>query len=230
MRILDFGKNTYQYEISFKFDCFSPERIGNLVKDLLVTKKSFSTVGKEQGTGLTVLTLGDGTESAPFFQLKVGADKVVLWAGWYATYEQWRRWRDSLLSETTALLEGIPIEMVRLLSSQQVFVIPIEKSKPYDQISELEPVWALFGRFIPRELLKRMGASLVFGDEEGNETLGWWPVGTGVAGETSIAFALNWNVLNSKAGLKENELAHVARFDRLLEAFHENYLSLLVKT
>ena len=230
MKIIDFGRNTYQHEIGFKFDCISPELVRDVVREMLVSKKQFSTVAKEGSTNQTYLTRGEGTESSPLFQVRIGSDKIVLWAGWYVPFEKWQEWRNAILLQLTRYVEPVPIEVVGALTSQYVFLVPSENLKQGDSIPELQPIREFYKRFIPRELIKRGNVYLVFGDEQGKETLTWWTGGSTAPGEENITFIFRSNVVDAARRLEENLLAHTARSDGLLKGFHAGLLSLLVKT
>jgi len=230
LKIIDFGKNTYQYEIDFKFDCISPEIVRKIVENLHIVKKQFSAVAKDAATNQTALTQGQGTGESPFYQLRVGSDKILMWVGWYVSYEKWLQWRSSILSELLMSLEAIPIELVTAFSSQYAFIVPVEKLNRSDQIPELAPVRAFYGRFVPEELLKRTNAYLTFGDEGGKEILSLLLGGGANPNEGNITFNVRWNAFDSKAGLEQNIRAYTARADKLMESCNSGLLSLLVKS
>jgi len=230
VKVLDFGSNNYQYQISFKFDCLSPDLIRGWVEDFLVGKRRFGNATKEVATNLTALTGGDGTANAPFFQMKAGPDRIILWVGWHYPYEQWQAWRTLLLSEVSVRLQTMPRELILNLSSQYSIGIPADKLKPNDQIPELEPALAFFRQFIPKELFKRVNPWLAFGDETGTETLGWYVTPMTSPDVQVITFYLTRNVLDKSGGLENNLLAHATRSDRLCEGFSGGYLSLLIKS
>src|ERR1700693_1776041 len=103
LKIIDFGKNTYQYEIDLKFDFISPEAVRRIVEDLYVSKRQFTAVSKDASTNQTALTKGEGTPDSPVFQLRIAPDKILIWAGWYVPYEKWQQWRTSVFTDLETL-------------------------------------------------------------------------------------------------------------------------------
>lgn len=230
MKIFDFGKNTYQYSINFKFDCLSHELLRGLVQDFLFKRKYFSNVSKDQSANQTVLTKGEGTHESPLFQLKIGADTIILWAGWHVSYEEWQQWRTLLLSDIGAILQTIPIELVGALAAQFVLIVPTDKLKRTDEINELKPILAFNRRFIPEELLGRGKAYAAFGDKEGRQMVEWWVGGSAIPGEENVSFMVSQNALDLKSNLRQNMQTHVTASEKLVERFHSGFLSLLIKS
>ena len=231
LKIIDFGKNTYQYEIDFRFDCISTATVRRIVDNLLISKKRFSVVAKEESTNQTVLTEGQGTPQSPVFQVKIGLDKILLWTGWNVPYEKWQQWRSSVFADLQVLTQEIQTEMVLACASQYAFIVPADKLKHGNQIPELAPVRAFYARAVPEELLERYNAFLAFGDTSGKEALSFY-VGPGpqTPDEGNITFNFRWNTFDKNIKLEQNLLAHAARSDRLLELFHAGLLSLLIKS
>lgn len=227
MKIIDFGKNTYQYEIDFKFDCISPATIRRIVEALYISKNRFSAVSKDATTNQTVLTQGQGTPEFPVFELRIRGDKILLWTGWYVSYEKWQQWRSSIFEELQLLVSS---EMILACKSQYVFLIPGDKLKRGDEIPELAPVRAIYARGVPEELLQRYNTNLAFGDETGKEVLSFF-IGSGqTPGEGNVTFNFWWNAFDKKINLVETIRSHAARSDRLVERFSSGLVSLLVKS
>ena len=229
MKVFDFGKNTYQYEIDFKFDCISTECVKQIVENLHISKKLFSAVSKEAGTNYTQLTEGQGTPQSPVFQVKIGLDRIVIWAGWHVSYEKWQQKRASIIDALQILIEQIPVEMVLTCVSQSAFVIPAANLIRGDQIRELAPVLAFYARGVPQELLENYNALLAFGDKSGKEALSFLIGPSEFPQESKITFDFRWNAFDSGINLEQNVIAHAARADGLLDRFSSGLLSLLVK-
>lgn len=229
MKIIDFGKNTYQYEIDFRFDFISPEVVRRIVEDLHLSKGRFTAVSKDPSTNQTALTQGDGTPESPVYQLRIAPDKILIWAGWHVTYEKWQQWRTSLFTDLQRLINDVTTELVLGCTSQSIVIVPAEKLIRGDQIPEITPVRDFYARFVPEELLQRYNAHLAFGDEEGKENLVFF-VGAGQTPEEgNITFNVRWNSFDRKLSLDDNLRAHAARSDTLFDLFNSRLLSLLIK-
>jgi hypothetical protein len=229
LKVFDFQKNTYQFEINFRLDCLSTNTILGVVEHL-IKRKVFSSVLKGEAGSQAVLRVGEGVEKSPYFQLTVGRGVILLSAGWYVSYERWQKWRNDMLTEVTAFLKDIPTEMVGVLTSQAALTVPNERVKDIDEIPELEPVLALYRRFVPRELLKRASAYVALGDENQERTIEWWAGGSTTPGEESVTFRVHRNVIDPKVSLGQNAISHATSSDELLEKFHTGFLALIIKT
>jgi hypothetical protein len=227
LKIIDFGKNTYQYEIDFRFDYITPSIIRRIVDDLYISKNRFSAVSKDASTNHTVLTQGQGSQESPVYELRIRGDKILLWTGWYVPYEKWQQWRSSIFEELQLSMSS---EMVLACKSQCVFLIPADKLKRGDEIPEFAPARQIYARGVPEELLQRYNVNLAFGDDTGKEVLSFF-IGSGqTPGEGSVTFNFWWNSFDKKAKLEEIMRAHASRSDGLLERFSSGLLSLLVKS
>lgn len=227
MKIVDFGQNLYQYLAEFKFSCISTQLTREIVDHFLTNKKYFSDVGKEDSA--TVLISGKGTAEAPFFQLRIGPDTLAMWAGWHAKYDKWIEWRKLLISEISEHLSPIPIEFIRSLVSQYLINVPIDRIKPAKEVPELESVLGFYARFVPEKFLDRVGAAVLFGDQEGNESVEWWFGESKTPGYQNLTFHVRKNILETESSLRENMLSHSDRSDKIFELFHAGFLSLLVR-
>jgi len=228
MKIIDFGKNTYQCEIDFKFDCISAETVRRIVENLHISKKHFSAISKDASTNQTMLTQGEGTPQSPYFGVRIGLDKILIWAGWHVAYEKWQQWRTSVLTDPQMLIQEIPIQMVLACTNQCVSIVPANTIKRGAEIPELGPVRAFYARSVPEELLERYNAFLSFGDKSGKEVLSFF-VGPGqTLDEGNITFNFRWNTFDYNTTAEQNVIAHSARADKLLERFNSGLLSLLI--
>jgi hypothetical protein len=230
LKVIDFGKNNYQCEIDFKFDCISPETVKQIVENLHISKRRFSAVSKDAAANQTILTQGTGNSDSPFFQVKIGPDKIIVWTGWHTPYEKWQQWRTSVFADLQMLTQGIPTKLVLACISRVIFTVPADKVNHVDQIPELGPVRSFYARFVPEELLQRYSAQLAFGDQNGSEILSFFLGSSPNPAESNITFNLQWNILDEKLTLEQNVLAHTARSDKLLELFNSRLVSLLVKS
>ena len=227
--MIDFDRNTYQYEIAFKFDCISPDLVAEIVRQVVFLKKMFSFVTKDAQSNQTVLSVGQGTDESPAFQLRIGPDKVLAWAGWFVSLQKWQDWRNGILSELAKYLGKLPLESIAWVSTQNVVAIPNNRLRPGDTIPELAPIRSFYKRFVPPELLNRSNASLAFADDNLRELLTLVVGGTNVPLHENITFGLRWNAVDDKADLGHNLLAHAARSDKLLDNLDEGLISLFLK-
>ncbi len=228
MAIVDFGKNTYQCAISFKFECLGASLMASLAEYLLVREKLFSEIVQAQPANQVSLVKGDGTEANPYFQCKISRNEILLWAGWGVSFNSWQVWREELLGQLTAFLKVIPIEFALAIASQVASGIPIEKYKELEDVAELQPVFAIYNRFVPKELLARANAHIALGDEDGKQTVTWWNVPP-AGGHEAITFAVRLNILDPRTSLRENVTFHTRSADELAEKFHSNFLAFLLK-
>jgi len=225
-----FEKNTYQYEIAFRFDCISAQLVTAIAVDGVVSSKHFAMVFKDGATNQTVMSIGDGTEASPIFQMRMASDRIILWGGWFVTLKRWQDWCNAYVPILADLLRGIPLEFVAGLSAQYNYAVPIECLRPGRTIPELEPVRAFYQRFTPIELLSRGNVAMVFSDEAGREALGWNVGGSTMPGHENIGFNHRWLTLEKQLDLKGNVRAHMTRAEELLRNFDEGFLSLVTKT
>ncbi len=176
-----------------------------------------------------MLTQGDGTQQSPYFGVKIGSDKILIWAGWYVAYDKWQQWRTSVLTDPQMLLQEIPIHMILACTTQCVSIVPANRIRRGDEIPEFAPVRTFYARAVPEELLERYNAFLSFSDKNGKEVLSLF-VGPGQTPEEgNITFNLRSNSFDYSKTAQQNVLAHSARADRLFDSFNSGILSLLIK-
>jgi hypothetical protein len=227
--MFDFGKNTYQYEVGFKFDCISTQMVTDITLNTVPVGKHFGSVSKDPATNHTVLSTGEGSEASPLFQLRLGSDKIILWGGWHVPLPIFQDWCGKLLVELAQYLRGIPVSFIGTLTTQYNFAVPSDRMIPAVNIPEVEPIRKFYLRFIPQELLKRGNMAMVFGDELGRELLSW-TVGAGtVPGHESITFSYRWNTMENQFSCKENFAIHLAKSNERLDKFCNGFLSLFVR-
>jgi hypothetical protein len=228
--IFDFGRNTYQYSIAFKFNCLDSYSIKNLVQHLLVEKKRFSTVSKGDQDS-AILSQGAGNEQDPFFQLTLREDNYILAAGWYADYENWRKWRDQLLADSAPFLKTISLDFVAQISGQSSLAIPQDKFKDPANREQFAAVKKLLQMIVPEEMLRRGNFFSSFGDEKGRDAVDLWttPVGAGVAQE-NISFSARRMLFDEKMTLDQAVAEHARFSDHLLERFHSDFLTLILRS
>ncbi len=127
-------------------------------------------------------------------------------------------------------LEAIPLELVGSLSSQSLLGLPRANWKNPDEIPEFQPIRSLFRRFLPEELLKWGSTYVAHTDQEASRSVEWWSSTGQVPDWDAITLLIKQNVLDKQLGLTKNLGAHTARADQLLEKFHSEFLSRLIKS
>jgi hypothetical protein len=227
--IFYFGKNTQQCGLTFKFACLGPETITKLVQHFLLKHRTFETALKGETEDQVILSKGSGSTEDPYYQLRMSASEILLWAGWNVSYEAWQSWRDRVLSELFLLLENVPTEYFLAVTSQLASVVPPEKFRDIEKVPELEPLRSFFIRFIPKDLLGKGSAYASFGDSEGKQTVTWWSGAQGPQADETVSLTVRLNFLDSKSSLQDTVTAHANNADKLIEAFHSNFLSLILK-
>ncbi len=234
MKILDFGRNAYQFSLFFKFPCVSDQRVKEILLRLAGESKAFQSVSKGEPPNLLTLSAGEGNESAPLFQLKVGTDSLTLFAGWFVSYEKWMKWRDSLVPVLAHVLVGIPNELVLSVFTQCSSPIPADRAKRPAEIPELKYSLELFQRFLPSENRERGNSYAAFSDAQGKRTVEWWLGGfvgvVPIPGYENVLLNTRLNILGGSADLRSVLESHVLWSDNVLEKFHSNFLSLFIKT
>jgi hypothetical protein len=192
-------------------------------------KKMFSFVTKDAQSNQTVLSVGQGTVESPALQLRIGPDKVLLWAGWFVSLQKWQDWRNGLLSELAKHLSKLPLESIASVSTQSIVAIPNDRLRPGNTIPELAPIRSFYKRFVPQELLDRSTVSLAFADDNLRELLTLVVGATNVPLHENVTFGLRWNAVDTKSDLGHNLLAHAARSDKLLSNVDDGFISLFLK-
>jgi len=230
LKVFDFGGNTYQYRIDFTLETLSTADVRDLAKHLVIDKAVFETIQEDEDSGDTIFARGAGTREAPIYQLRTDYASVVLWTGWFVSYEDWQQWRTARLTEVAAQLHDVPIQLVKTLSSQYAFLIPPGKGREGKDVADFEPIRALWRRFVPEPLLARGNTFVQLSDDEGKETVEVSLSGTPERGQQLVRYAVQLNAPEVKQSLLANLLRHAARSDELLERFHEHFLPLLIKS
>jgi len=225
--IFDFGKNTHQCSIAFKFDCIGSETTSELVQHFVLKQRTFKVISRGEGQQV-ILSIGDGSTAQPYFQLRISPGEILLWAGWYAKYEVWQQWRDKTLADLFLLVEKFPLDYVLTVTSQLATVVPPGKFKNPDEVSELAPLRAFFGRFLPKELAGRGNAYVVSTDVEGAQTVTWWTGSLEGQPEESVSCSIRSNTIDAKLSLAQNVAAHAKTADDLFSRFHTNFLGLIL--
>ena len=225
----DFGRNTHQLQINFRFDYLSLGQTQELVRYALIEKRQFKSVGKDDNTNETVLTVGDGTPDDPLFQLRLLPNRIVLWVGWGVSYERWQAWRSTWIENLASELKGLPVDFIANVMGQHLISIPVDRLKTAREIDELKAVLEFYGRFVPEAFLSRAAAQVVFGDEAGRDQIAW---STGISDppdHESVTFAVQRNAFESDKGVAESLKGFAGMCDELMDPFHENFLSLIIK-
>ena len=230
MNVIDFDRNTYQYQIDLRFDCISTELVNDLVTRLLFQEKKFSSVSKEQGTGNTTLLSGLGTKASPLLQTKMSSDKINLWAGWYVSYEDWQRWRGEMLDIACGSLKNLPEGFFLSAIANAAFVVPFDRLKETEEIEELKDLIRFYRLFVPAELMKRASGYTAFADEGGKRILEV-AVTPGVPTPEVESFSLTCRLttLDPELNLRRNLLEHAGYLDDVINDFQSRFLSRIIK-
>jgi len=186
-------------------------------------------VGKDQGTGQSLITTGDGTEKYPFLQIKLLSDKVNFWGGWHVRYDAWKGWRNNVTLELLRLSSDLPSSFVAQLVSQVSIVIPQEKVKGISEIPTLQPLIEFHRRYLPDEFIGKGGAYAVFANDSLTKSVETQATGNPTTNEQTFTFLHRWMALDPQNNVEQNLLDHYSSFDELLEKFNANYLSMLIK-
>jgi hypothetical protein len=202
--------------------------MASLAEHLLVRQKLFTEIVQAQPTDQVNLVTGDGTEAHPYFQCKISRNEIVLWAGWGVGFNGWQAWREQLLDQITAFLKDIPIEFALAITSQVASGIPIEKYKELQDVPELEPLLAIYNRYLPQELLARGNAHVAFSDKDGKQTVTWWNVPP-AGGIEAMTFSVRLNTLDYGVSLRGNAAVHTRSADEFADKFHSNFIALLLR-
>ena len=224
MKILDFGENSYQSDLAFRFDCLSTRAITDFVLMLTTKNDIFTSVARTDAQGQVELSRGNGTASNPYFQLRLSAGGLVLWGGWHLPFEEWQKWRKLFLDDVAELLEGLPPAMVERVSNYYNVRVTSQQIKG---VSELPAVRDLGARFLPEELLHRAGIASTMGDSNGNEEISW--VIPALPPEATVAFVANRKNLDSTVPLIRALHDHATRSDDLAVKFYSTIVSPLLR-
>ena len=224
----DFGRNTYQTLVTFKFDCISPADVKTFVRENVV-ENEFSSVDRDQATKHAVVSFGDGSEKAPLHQLRIGPDSIAVWVGWHVPFIHWQEYRGRMLKQLMPLLKTIPISAVRSVSSQSNVLAPVSQLKEASEIPELKPARDLLRRFLPESLMARGNGYSLSSDALGTQNVEWWIGASQDPEYGNASFTSTRLYLSGQQGLYENWLVHLQESDELIQRFHSNYLSIFIK-
>jgi hypothetical protein len=225
--IPSFGKNQYKFDLTFRFDCVSNETIKNFIFRLKV--EAPVTVAKDEKTGHSIVTWGVGTEQSPFFQLRLGLNKISFWAGWYVLYEKWRTWCKEQLTEITPLIDDIPPLFITELLSQATIIVPFQKLEKVRNISAMKPLVEFHRRYLPKEFLSGFGTYNLFIDQSGLNGIEWQYSEDVTAEEASFVFAKRRCEVDQNIKTAVNVRNHFDRFNELFLSFSANVISPTLK-
>ena len=229
MKIFDFGKNSYSLGTLFKFDCISPSIVTAIVSRLALEKKLFTEIAKDDNTGETVLTMGNGTEQAPLHQLRIDANEVNLWAGWFVAFDSYQKWRNNLLPELALVLRDLHPGMVQAVASQASFGVLEGKTRKPDDVPESAQLLGFYRRFIPESLLKRGKGSFMGGDEDGKRSIEL-TISPGISPiQLLVTYTVRNHILDTSASLEQNFVNHANFADEMIQALNDRLLSLFIE-
>jgi len=228
--MFDFENNTHQCGLTFKFDALDGVTIQKIATRLYVEQKKFETVGRAgEGTDSVALTVGEGKETTPYRQIRVGPGEIVLWTGWYLAYDEWHKWRDSTLREITPLLTDISSEFILSIFSQALVVIPADQFKEPADLIELAPLQNWVRGFVPKEMLSAGSVYCSFVDEVGQRSLELQTGTNPQTKATNLTIQTRTNVADPKIGIGQNFATECLRGDELIEKVHTGLLARILK-
>lgn len=228
MNIVDFGKNTYQHQIDFRFDCLTGDVTRRLVEHFLVRSKRFQSVSKPSGQGETLLATGSGKPDSPIFQLKLSPSQAILWGGWYTHFDTWTDSSKSVLSELSELLE-IPVQFANSLTSSLTVLVPRNQLKPPSEMPDYAFLRKKLSEFLPDEFLDRVSGISSSWDGTGNRRLDWWAIPGANPDEVNHTLGLFRNVSEADGNLKAVVVSQLDDFAIALEKYHAGHLSRIIK-
>jgi hypothetical protein len=224
LNVIDFGKNTFQCEITFKFDCLSPDFFVNVAQSMQPpTPWHF---GKDQQYSL-IVTTGDGSETVPFFQVKFASDKIAMWCGWHVSYDSWKQWRTEVIANLTALSSNFPSQFVSHFVTQASITVPLARLKraPGD-LPELKPIFDFYRRYVPEPFLSKGASHGVFANEDSTQFIETQVTGNQL--ENVFNFACRWTSVDPRVSIAQGLNNHFSFFDGLFEKWHNTLLLSLV--
>lgn len=228
LNVTDFGKNTFQCEIGFRFDCLSPDFFVVVAHFFASKTEPAWLFGRDEQTSL-LLTTGDGSEQHPFFQIKFGPNKLILWAGWHVSHDLWKAWRAGAIEDLNALSNNFPALFMSEIVTQAVIVVPSERLKPsLDDNPHLKPVVDYYRQFIPEEYLGRGGGHTLFATVDASRVLETQVVGNPATRENTYTFRHRWTAVNPQLTIGQNVLGHLTVFDELFEKYHDSVVLPLI--
>ena len=136
-----------------------------------------------------------------------------------------------MFKELLLLTEHLLPEYALAITTQLAVAVPYDNLKQPDKLPELQPLLALMGRFLPRELLEGAGnAYAVFADAQGKQAVTvWTPPGSGPSEQAVVSCSLRLNILETNLNLVENVFAHSRTADDLFDRFNSGFLGYLIK-
>jgi len=233
LKIIDFDRNAYQLGIFLKFPYISGDKVAETVQQLVGERKIFRSVLKGEGQAPLTLSVGEGTQAAPLFQMKIGPDTLSLFGGWFVVHDDWVKWRNSLVPMLAQILQRIPNDLVLGFFNQCSSPIPTDRVKRLAEIPEMKLFEDFFQRIVPAENRERGNSYVSFSDAESKRFVEWyfggWAGFAPIPGYENVVFNTRLNILERDTDLRKALETHVIWADSLLEKFHSNYLSLLIK-
>lgn len=228
MNVIDFGKNTYQSEIILKFDCISPDFI-------LLVARSFASrtpgwlFGKDPQTGQSLVYIGDGSPKNPFFQIRLSADKIAVWAGWYVSYGTWTEWRGNILKELLSQSGNFPSYFVAQLVTHASVAVPADKGKRGVEAPELAPLIQFIRKYIPEDYMSRGAGHSVFSDDAGTRIIETQAAGNPTTQDTTFNYLHRWTAVDPQVSVEKNLSEHFALFDELFERYNSAAVAPLIQ-
>jgi len=226
--VIDFGKNTYQSEIMFKFDCISPDFI-------LIVARSFAArapgwfVGKDQQTGQSLIYTGDGSPKSPFFQVKLSADRIVLWVGWNVSYTAWTEWRGTVVKELLSQSDNFPSYFVAQLVTHASIAVPADKSKKGTESPELAPLIEFSRRYVSEEYMSKGAGHSIFSNDAGTRIIETQVAGNPATQDNTFNYLHRWTAINPRVSVEKNLEEHFELFDNLFEKYNSALSAPLIK-
>jgi len=220
LNVTDFGKNTFQCEIGFKFDCLSPEAF-LILGNALASRNPSWYFGKDGQHGL-ILTTGDGGRERPFYQVKFASDKAIFWAGWYVSYDAWLAWCRNTINDLGALAKEFPSFFISQLSTQAGILVPFAKIKKFStENTHLKPLVDFYRSYIPEPYLSKGASHIVFSTDDFTRTIETQAIGNAATQESSFNFLHRWTTVNPQLSIAQNVADHLSAFDEHFRKYHD---------
>jgi hypothetical protein len=131
--------------------------------------------------------------------------------------------------ELADISESVPSAFVLYIASQATITLPDANAMDPSDVPELRPFLVFTRRYIPNDLLKRSAGQSIFSDPSGNRIIETQAGGNPVTQENTFVYMYRCLSVDVEKTLQQNFTEHASAFDELLQKFHDNYISLVLK-
>ena len=116
-------KTTFQDEISFRYELLGGELTSRIVRELLKTRKLLPNVTNDQQSKAWVWQ-GSGTETDPWYWVKVGATNIVTFSGFYTGAVNWSKFRRDVRGALLEALAGVETDFLLSMTASYSWIVP----------------------------------------------------------------------------------------------------------